>query len=173
MRARLVVGLCLVLGAVCGLALADGGEGRAVNSVIPPERLDLMARNHAAMHEWMAQEQQRLKAAGRNLLPGLGAFVPLASEALRGTGDPIPIPGRLAPGLHVFLPGPPKLGFGGTDHEPNTITNFIGAAAIGYLAGVGIGSDGVAYEMFHDMRVFYGNYVDSDGNHRRGVFAFI
>ena len=85
----------------------------------------------------------------------------------------MPIPGGLAPGLHLWLPGPVDQGFQGLDVEPNTITNFQGFAAIGYFLGVATGSDGEEYDMFHDIRVFDGNYVSADGTHHRGTFAFI
>ena len=90
-----------------------------------------------------------------------------------GDSDPVPIPGGLAPGLHLWLPGPVPFGFQGENVEPNTITNFQGFAAIAYLTGVATGSDGNTYEQFHDMRVYSGNYLTADGTHHSGTFAFI
>ena len=90
-----------------------------------------------------------------------------------GDSEPVPIPGGLAPGLHVWLPGPTELGLQGLDVDPNTITNFQGFAAIGFFAGTATGSDGEEYDAFHDMRVYNGNYVSADGTHHRGTFAFI
>ena len=91
-----------------------------------------------------------------------------------GDDEPVPIPGGLVPGFaNVWVPGPVELGLGGTNQEPSTITDFHGFSAIAYLAGVTTGSDGKLYEMFHDMRVFSGNYLSADGTHHRGTFVFI
>lgn len=90
-----------------------------------------------------------------------------------GDPAPVPIPGGLFPGLHVFAPGPVALGLSGEDTEPNTITNFRGNIAHAFLVGLATGSDGETYEFFNDMRVFSGNYVSADGTHHRGTFGFI
>ena len=105
--------------------------------------------------------------------PGLRALVPYREKVLLSDLEPVPIPGGLAPGLHVYLPGPVELGFGGEDHEPSTITNFKGFSAIGYFAGQTVGSDGKTYDMFHDMRIYDGKYVAADGTIHRGTFGFI
>lgn len=90
-------------------------------------------------------------------------------------GEPVPIPGGFAPGLHTWIPGPPELApfFMGVDVEPNTITNFNGFVAMAYLLGTATGSDGQTYDEFHDMRFMQGAFVDSDGRHQQGTFAFI
>jgi hypothetical protein len=88
-------------------------------------------------------------------------------------GAPAPIPGGLAPDLHVFAPGPTELGFQGLNVEPGTITDFNGFTAIGYFAGTAVGSDGITYDMFNDMRVQRGSYVALDGSIQRDTFAFI
>jgi len=107
---------------------------------------------------------------GLGLLASAGGVVPFS---LAGDPEPVPIPGGLAPDLHLFLPGPPELGLQGEDVEPNTITNFQGFAAIAYVYGIATGSDGNEYEMSHDLRVFRGNYVAADGERGRGTFVFI
>lgn len=90
-------------------------------------------------------------------------------------GEPLPIPGGVAPGFHVWVPGPPELApfFMGIDVEPNTITNFNGFVAMAYLLGSATGSDGKTYDQFHDMRIMRGVYVDSEGRRQSGTFAFI
>jgi hypothetical protein len=98
-----------------------------------------------------------------------------AHRALLGQpepGDPTPIPGGFAPGVHVFAPGPTDFGLQGLNVEPGTITDFNGFAAIGYFAGTAVGSDGVTYDMLNDMRVEKGTYVAADGSIRTGTFAF-
>jgi hypothetical protein len=87
--------------------------------------------------------------------------------------DPVPIPGGLAPGVHIFAPGPVDLGFQGFDVELNGITNFRGFSALGYLAGTATDSNGNNYDVSTDMRVFQGEYVSTDGSHHRGTFVFI
>ena len=83
--------------------------------------------------------------------------------------DPVPIPGGLAPGVHIFAPGPPPA----MDVELNGITNFRGFSALGYLAGTATDSNGKTYNVSTDMRVFQGEYVSADGSHHRGTFVFI
>jgi hypothetical protein len=87
--------------------------------------------------------------------------------------DPVPIPGGLAPGVHVFAPGPVSLGFQGLDVELNGITNFRGFSALGYLAGAATDSNGNNYNASTDMRVYQGEFVSADGSHHRGTFVFI
>jgi hypothetical protein len=89
--------------------------------------------------------------------------------------DPVPIPGGidLPPLIHIFAPGPVDLGFQGLDVELNGITNFRGFSALGYLAGTATDSNGNAYNVATDMRVFQGEYVAADGSHHRGTFVFI
>ena|SRR5215469_2942289 len=87
--------------------------------------------------------------------------------------DPVPIPGGLAPGVHIFAPGPVDLGFQGFDVELNGITNFRGFSALGYLAGTATDSNGNSYNVSTDMRVFQGEYVSADGSHHHGTFVFI
>jgi hypothetical protein len=88
------------------------------------------------------------------------------------TTDPAPIPGGLAPGIHIFAPGPPPIGQG-VDVELSGITNFRGFSALGYLAGTASDSNGNNYLVGSDMRVFQGEYVSADGSHHRGTFVFI
>ena len=90
-----------------------------------------------------------------------------------GDTAPLPIPGGLFPGIHVFAPGPVAFGFSGEDTEPNTITNFRGTIGHAFLLGLATGSDGETYEFLNDMRVFSGNYVSADGTHHVGTFGFI
>ena len=100
------------------------------------------------------------------------AFDSKDRDAVRDT-DPVPIPGGLAPSVHIFAPGPVSLGFQGLDVELNGITNFRGFSALGYLAGTATDSNGKSYNVGTDMRVFQGEYVSADGSHHRGTFVFI
>jgi hypothetical protein len=95
----------------------------------------------------------------------------VATVSTRNT-DPVPISGGLAPGVHIFAPGPPGVGQG-FDVDLNGITNFRGFAALGYLAGTATDSNGGNYDVGSDMRVFQGEYVSVDGSHHRGTFVFI
>ena len=95
----------------------------------------------------------------------------VAAVSLRDT-DPVPIPGGLAPGVHIFAPGPPGIGQG-LDVELNGITNFRGFSALAYLAGTATDSSGNNYLVGSDMRVFQGGYVSADGSHHLGTFVFI
>jgi hypothetical protein len=96
----------------------------------------------------------------------------VAAASIRDT-DPVPIPGGLAPGVHIFSPGPVSLGLQGFDVELNGITNFRGFSALGYLAGTATDSNGNNYSVMTDMRVFQGEFVSADGSHHRGTFVFI
>ena len=95
-----------------------------------------------------------------------------ATVSMRDT-DSVPIPGGLAPGVHIFAPGPVSLGLQGFDVELNGITNFRGFSALGYLAGTATDSNGNNYLVGSDMRVFQGEYVSAEGSHHRGTFVFI
>ena len=64
----------------------------------------------------------------------------VAAVSTRDT-DPVPIAGGLAPGVHIFAPGPPGIGQG-LDVELNGITNFRGFAALAYLGGTATDSNG-------------------------------
>jgi hypothetical protein len=86
--------------------------------------------------------------------------------------DPVPIPGGLGPGIHIFAPGPPPIGQG-VDVELSAITNFRGFSALGYLGGTATDSNGNNYVVGSDMRVFQGEYVSADSSHHRGTFVFI
>jgi hypothetical protein len=166
-----------LLGIAGGLALA-AEEAPAPQR---PANLELMIQRHQALHDWIAKERQRIYLSGGEAAPGLGILVPPRTKdtapppAPPGSdADPLPLPGGLIPGVaQLWIPGPVDFGFQGTDVDPNTITNFQGFAAMAYLAGVTVGSDGVTYEQFHDMRLFQGNYVTADGTHHRGTFVFI
>ena len=87
--------------------------------------------------------------------------------------DPVPIPGGLAPQIHIFAPGPISLGFQGLDVEPNGITNFNGFAALAYLSGTATDSNNNTYNVASDMRLYRGEYISADGTHHRGTFVFI
>jgi hypothetical protein len=100
----------------------------------------------------------------------------VTSEAAAGSmmnADPVPIPGGLAPTVHIFAPGPTRLGFQGLDVEPNGITNFNGFAALAYLSGTATDSANNMYVVSSDMRLYRGEYISSDGTHHRGTFVFI
>ena len=100
-----------------------------------------------------------------------------SSKGLSGLSGLVHIPGGLVipPLIHVFAPGPTQQGDQGLDVEPNVISNFRGFAAQAYPVGLGTATDseGNAYDVNSDMRVFQGEYVSSDGTHHRGTFAFI
>ena len=61
----------------------------------------------------------------------------------------------------------------GKEYEPNTIDNFNGRIAYGYLAGEAKGSDGDKYDVELDLRVFDGEYVAMNGEVNYATFALI
>jgi len=156
---------CLVVLAASVLSATIAGCLSSPSETTAPE-LEAREVDEVRFATWIAQHQKQHQARHDAM-----AF-PRMPSASPG-GGPVPIPGGLAPGLHVFLPGPIDLGFGGLDHEPSTITNFLGFSAIAYLAGVVTADDGNEYDMFHDMRVYRGLYRNSEGRTRFGTFAFI
>ena len=105
-------------------------------------------------------------------LAALNTETQVAAVAMPNT-DPVPIPGGLAPGVHIFAPGPVSLGLQGLDVELNGITNFRGFSALGYLAGTATDSNGNNYNANTDMRAYQGEFVSADGSHHRGTFVFI
>src|SRR3954447_23862448 len=93
---------------------------------------------------------------------------------------PKPIPGGVAPQFHVWPAGDPRvtLPFSGAslmgfDVDPSTITDFQGFSASAFHAGTAVGSDGAAYNLETDLRVYQGTYVAADGRRRVASFAFI
>ena len=115
-------------------------------------------------------------------LVGLG--VPsVAAARSRKAGEvppaPNPIPGGLAPGVHVFAPGDTAVtlpfsggALQGFDVEPGTITDFNGSSAVAYHVGTAQGSDGNTYNLETDIRAFKGEYV-VDGVVHQGSFALV
>jgi hypothetical protein len=100
-------------------------------------------------------------------------------DDLRVVPVPEPIAGGPAPGIHIFLPGPTNitlpfsgLTLQGLDVEPNTITNFRGTAAVAYIIGEALGSDGTTYGLEADVRAYEGVYVAAGARHE-GAFVFV
>ena len=104
--------------------------------------------------------------------------------------EPKPIPGEvdlselgLEPPydfIHQFSPGPKgvvlpftKVPLQGLNVEPSMITDFKGATALAYHAGMAKGSDGKTYNLETDFRVMKGEYVSVEGTRRQGTFAEI
>src|SRR5262245_25445829 len=92
---------------------------------------------------------------------------------------PNPIPGGIAPDVHVLVPGDPAITLpfsgsplGGFDVEPGTIADFDGASAVAFHVGTATGSDGKTYNLETDIRAFKGEYV-VDGVTYRGSFALV
>jgi hypothetical protein len=95
--------------------------------------------------------------------------------------QPKPISGGLAPGFHVWAPGPtsiilPFSGFRlqGPNYDPSVISDFKGFTALAYPAGSAHGSDGTKYNLEGDMRIYSGKYVPLNGGAtREGMFGFV
>ncbi len=153
--------LCIV-GSLVGCS--RGGETR--DSVAAPER-DAAIRDVSQDAKWRARIAAHLQKHRDN-----SAIYQVDLDRV-GDQDPLPIPGGLAEGVHVWLPGPTHLGLQGTDVDPNTITNYRGFSAVAFMAGEVTGSDGVTYDQFHDIRVFRGFYRGEDRALNYGTFAFI
>jgi hypothetical protein len=103
-----------------------------------------------------------------------------AGERRRVLPAPKPIPGGLAPGIHVWAPGPPEitLPFSGVqlqglDVDPSVITDRSGFTALAFHAGTATGSDGKRYNLETDMRAFRGSYLATDGTMQHGAFGFV
>jgi hypothetical protein len=157
--------MLLVLGAVLA-GCSDSPNDRAATA---PETAGLRTADPDA--DWQARIAAHVRKH-RDLAAGFEERRHL-HHSRPSAGDPLPIPGGLAEGVHVWLPGPIELGFQGTDVEPSTITDYRGFSAIGYLAGTVTGSDGVLYDALHDMRLYQGFYRDEDGRLGFGTFAFV
>lgn len=124
-----------------------------------------------------AQSDQTSLTVPYHHFSGASAVLQTASSdvatASMMSADPVPIPGGLAPTIHIFAPGPIRLGFQGLDVEPNGITNFKGFAALAYLSGTATDSNNNKYAVGSDMRLYRGEYISADGSHHRGTFVFI
>lgn len=100
-----------------------------------------------------------------------GLWIPAVAHASGGAQvPPIPIPGGVAPGLHVFLPG--------HGAEPSTIFDFNGFIGIAEIHGKGTGTDtgtGATTRLLFDTdtRFMKGVYVGVDGKKHRGTFGFV
>jgi hypothetical protein len=93
----------------------------------------------------------------------------------------VPIPfDPVAPGIHVFLPGPAdaplsSLPFG---REPSTITDFTGFVGVAHLQGTGTpsggtGADAVSTLYDVDVRFMQGVYRGVDNKFHFGTFALV
>lgn len=130
----------------------------------------------------------------RGVLAGAGAA--MAAATLLGPGavmaddeghdssplpQPKPIPGGLAPGFHVWAPGPTnitlpfsQLTLQGLDVDPADITDYSGFTALVYPVGTAHASDGKKYNLEGDMRVYSGSYVPMGSTTaRQGTFGFV
>jgi hypothetical protein len=170
--------LVLSVALASGVALAaESGDAPEFSrnldgAALSPSRIEQMIQRHELLHQQIAQQRQGQELAGLPAVTTLGSLAqPLTSP--QDPAEPVPIPGGLFPGVHTWVPGPTALGLQGEGVDPNTITHFQGFSAIAYIAGLATGSDGNLYEMFHDMRVYRGNYIAADGKVHRGTFAFI
>ena len=114
-------------------------------------------------------------AAAAGGLAGLGLLEPAVALA-RAHGVPNPIPGGLDenfipvpsdPFIHVLAPG---LGPG---LEMATITDFHGVIGASEIRGTARGSDGSSWDFDTDMRFMQGDYVDRNGQVRKGSFGFV
>ena len=118
--------------------------------------------------------------AGSLTWPARGAASSGSGLAHHAVVPPNPIPGGLAPGIHVWAPGDPTVTLPlsatklmGFDVDPTTIEDFSGFSAVAFHVGTATGSDGKTYNLETDLRTFKGEYVASDGTRRFGTFAFI
>jgi hypothetical protein len=158
-----------------------------------PSDVVLGAGEHAHRH----RHHMSLRFDRRGVLLGAGAA--LAGAALAGPGvvnaaedredqfRPLPlplpkaIPGGLAPGAHVFAPGPSgvalpfsHLPLMGLDVEPSVITDYKGFTALAYPVGTAHGSDGKQYNLEGDIRVFSGTYLPAGSSTpRSGTFGLV
>ena len=112
---------------------------------------------------------------------GVGAASPAHAHGGRHVlPAPAPIPGGLAPGVHVFAPGPPEITLPfsggqlqGLDVEPSVMTDYSGFTSLAYHVGSATGSDGKRYDLETDMRAYRGRYIASDGTQHHGAFGFV
>ena len=110
--------------------------------------------------------------AGLGAAGFLGTQVIGAGPALAAptAGDPRPIPGGIqpfGPGTEVFHLFPPGAG------EPNTITDFNGFVGVVHVQGTGTDNNGNTLFWDSDLRFNHGVYQDTNGQIRRGTFAFV
>ena len=85
---------------------------------------------------------------------------------------PVPIPGGdvIPPFINQFTPGVPGPGvfFDGVNAEPNGITNFEGAVAMGYTLGTATDNAGKQYQVITDIRVYKGDYFGAQASFGAG-----
>ena len=149
--------------AIIALAMAAVGCTGTPTEQKAPERETVLSAE-ARFERWVVQHRAKHEATEPVIL----------ASSVAGSTNPTPIPGGLGGGVfHVWLPGPVALGFQGLGVEPSPINDFKGFSAIAFLAGTVTASDGVTYDMFHDMRIFQGKYIAEDGSKQNGSFAFI
>ena len=109
----------------------------------------------------------------RQLLLAVLVLSSLALEAQSPPSQvlPLPIPGGdvIAPfGLfNQFFPGV-GAGFDGLNADPQGITNFRGAVAIGYTNGLATDGSGKAYQVITDIRVYQGDYIGAQATYGAG-----
>ena len=106
----------------------------------------------------------------------------LSLEALEDrsvpSASPIPITGSFNPGLggpdiHFQKPGPADNTSGRFGGEPSTITDFNGFIGVAHVQGTGTDNSGNTLFWDTDLRFMKGVFQDSDGNIRKGTFAFV
>ena len=161
------------------LALAPGKEKQLIipQSGLPMDGLSQHG-HHAVGH---AHFWERAMLSRRQFIrTSVGATGAVLSSALwmpavahasgGGQVPPKPIPGGVAPGIHVFLPA--------HGAEPSTIFDFNGFIGIAEIHGTGTGTDtstGATTPLLFDTdtRFMKGVYVGVDGKKHRGTFGFV
>lgn len=118
-------------------------------------------------------------AAGAAALVGSDVLRPgsvSASAPGIGLAEPIPATLEFFPGAFGHVQAPPLTGL---DTDPSTVTNFSGAAAIGFVSGQvdrrnrRTGEVRTLPFLFSDMRFMKGVFRGRDGHEREAAFAFV
>ena len=94
------------------------------------------------------------------------------------SAGPLPIPGFFNPGLggpdiHFQKPGHADNTSGRFGGEPSTITDFNGFIGVAHVQGTGTDNSGNPLFWDSDLRFNHGVYQDTNGQIRRGTFAFV
>ncbi len=107
----------------------------------------------------------------------------IAKAKVPDKGEPRPIPGGTIlgpPGLFHFYFPTSQNPAGSSDTiesgrgDPSLITDFKGFIGVGeWGGGTGTDQNGTTLYWAGDIRFMDGEYIDLDGHHRQGAFAFI
>lgn len=159
------------------VSIDSSSRGVRPNNAPPPSIHRHLWRPALSRRQFMRGVAGVSAAATLAAVFGSDMLAPGKAFAVKGSGEPNPIPSGLDIGgtlFHVRLPG---LAHPAND-EPSVITDFKGSIGYSVIDGMGTRTQISTGETQHlpfetDLRFMNGTFVGTDGRRHRGTFALV